>query len=87
MARVIPRDPDATTSDGTGISFTKDEETGLFRKVETVVNYNLIDYSSKKKEVIKSDNLYKLSSESDWDYKFELTDPRGKPQTIYFKEV
>lgn len=86
MARVIPRDPDATTSDGTSISFTKDDETGLFRKVETVVNFNLIDYTSKKKEVIKSEDLYELSDEKNWDYKFELTDPNGKLQKIYFKK-
>ena len=87
MARVIPRDPESITSDGSGISFTKDDKTGLFRKVETIVNYNLIDYTTKKKEVIKSDNLYRISDENNWDYKFELEDPSGKLQKIYFKEV
>ncbi len=87
MARVIPRHPDAISSDGNGISFTKDEKTGFFRKVETVVNYNLLDYTTKKKEVVVSETLYKLSNENDWDYQFELTDPSGKLQKIYFKEV
>ena len=86
MARVIPRDPDANSSDGKGISFTKDDKTGLFRKVESVVNYNLIDYTKKKKEVVESETLYELSDENDWDYQFELTDPSGKLQKIYFKE-
>lgn len=87
MARVIPRDPDANSSDGKGISFTKDDETGLFRKVESIVNYNLIDYTKKKKKTEVSENFYRISDEKSWDYKFEVTDPSGKLQTIYFKEV
>ena len=87
MARVIPRDPDAISSDGKGISFSKDDETGLFRKVESIVNYNLVDYTKKKKKIEVSENLYKISDESNWDYKFEVTNPSGKLQTIYYKEV
>jgi len=87
MARVIPRHPDAISSNGNGISFTKDEKTGFFRKVETIVNFNLIDYTTKKTKVVVSENLYKLSDELDWDYRFELEDPSGKLQKIYFKEI
>ena len=87
MAKIVPRDPDAITSEGKSISFQKDDESGHFRKVELTTSYNHLDYTTKKGKKEVSKNLYKLSDKSNFDYKFELTDPSGKPQTIYFKKI
>lgn len=87
MARVIPRDPSANTSESNSISFQKDDSTGFFRKVELVTQYNHVDYTTKKGKKIVSESLYELSNSQEWDYKFEVTDPSGNPTTIYFKEV
>jgi len=87
MAKVVPRHPDSLTSESKSISFQKDDESGHFRKVELTTNYNHLDYTTKKGEKLVSKNLYKLSDKSSWDYKFDLTDPSGKPQTFYFKKI
>lgn len=87
MAKLIPRKPDAHVSNGDSISFTKDDETGLFRKVTQTAAFNHLEHTVKKVKKEVSKKLYKVGDENNWDYKFEVTLPNGNPTTVYFVEA
>ena len=88
MAKVIARKPEALTSENRSISFTKDKDTGLYRKIEQTTKCNHLDHTIRKpNKAVVSENFFRLSDEKDYDYKFEVSGPNGKPCTIYFKEI
>ena len=87
MAKLIPRKPDAHVSNGESISFTKDDKTGLFKKVIQTSAFNHLEHTVKKLKKEVSDKLYKVGNEENWDYKFEVTLPSGKPTIVYFVEA
>ena len=88
MAKVIARKPDAHTSDLKSISFKKDDESGFYRKIELDTKCDHLEYKTKKSSKPRiSENLYKISDKSNWDYKFEVTGLDNLPHTIYFKEL
>lgn len=88
MAKVIARKPDVHITESTTVSFSKDDETGLFIKTEQVTRTNLLDYTTKKigKPRI-SKPVYELTTSDKWDYSFDVTGPDGKPCTLYFKKT
>jgi len=88
MAKVIARKPDAHLSEVKSVSFKRDDETGLYKKIEQEMQCDHLEYKTKKSTKPRvSPNMYKISDSSNWDYKFDITGTDGKPQTIYFKEV
>ena len=87
MAKVIPRDPDANTSKSNSVSFKKDDESGLFKKITLETNYNHLDYTTKKEKPKISEYLYDIGNQENYDYKFDVTGPSGNIQTIYFKKT
>ena len=87
MAKPIARKKGVDRSEGTTVSFSKDDETGLFRKTEQKFRVNHIDHVSKKIGNLEvSKELYELSDEEDYDYKFEVSAPGGGNHTLYFKK-
>tara|TARA_B100001094_G_scaffold51531_1_gene47017 strand:+ start:887 stop:1165 length:279 start_codon:yes stop_codon:yes gene_type:complete len=87
MAKCIARRRGIHTSNGTSISFKKDDETGFYRKIEHDIRMKHLEHSTKTSGKPRvSEELYSLGNEDDWDYKFEVTGFDGKPQTIYFVE-
>lgn len=88
MAKVVARKPEATTSENKSISFIKDKETGFFRKVEQTTQCNHLDHTVRKpNRPVVSENLFRLSDENDYDYKFEVSGFKGGTQVIFFKEI
>lgn len=88
MAKPIARKIDAHKSDGESISFTRDSETGLFRKVEQKFSFNHLDYSTKKVgKPIVSECYYEITDEENHEYSFDVSSPSGKNVKIYLKEV
>ena len=88
MAKVIARKPDADVSEGVTVSFSRDQETGLFRKIEQKYSVSHLDYITKKigkPEV--SEDLYELSTSDSYEFKFEISAPGGTTQTLYFQKV
>ncbi len=88
MGKVVAHRKGDNTSNSVSISFTKDQETGLYKKVEKDIRLYHKDHKTKSigKERI-SKEFYELSDETNWDYKFDISGFDGKPHTIYFKEV
>lgn len=87
MAKNIARKPGAHKSEGVTTSFSRDEKTGLYRKTQQKYNVNHLDHVSKKignPEV--SEELYEISSEDDYEYKFEVSAPGGGVHTLYFRK-
>ena len=88
MAKVVARKPEALTSENKSISFIKDDKTGHFRKIEQTTKCNHLDHTIRKpNRPVVSENLFRISDESDYDYKFEVLGFKGGMQTIYFKEI
>jgi len=87
MGKVIARKPGVHIRENTTISFSKDDETGLFVKTEQDTRTNILDYTTKKigKPRI-SKPVYELANSKKYDYSFDITDPDGKPMTLYFKK-
>ena len=87
MAKPIPRKPDAHYSNGKSVSFTRDTETKLFRKIEQEYRFNhLANITKKLGKPEISEELYELSSENDHEYMFEVSGPDGKQHKLYFKK-
>lgn len=87
MAKPIARKKGVHKSEGVTVSFSRDSETGLYKKIEQKYRVNHLDHVSKKigkPEV--SDDLYEISNEEDYDHKFDLSVPGGKSQTFYLKK-
>jgi len=65
LAKVIARKPDADVSEGVTVSFSRDQETGLFRKIEQKYTVSHLDYVSKnKKYIFKLNDKRKIDNES-----------------------
>ena len=88
MPKVVAHRKGDNITESKSIAFSKDPETGYYRKIEQDIKSYHKDYKTKstgKKRVSKE--LYQLSDEFNWDYKFEIGGFDGKMQTVYFKEV
>lgn len=86
MGKEKPRKPDAHISPAKSISFSKDDETGLFRKIEQNYTANHLDHTTKKSgKASVNEELYALSTEDDYEYMFEVSGPGGKQHKLYFK--
>lgn len=88
MAKPIARKPDAHKSESTSLSFKKDPETGYYRKIEQKLRYHHLDHVTKKigKPVVHED-FYEISTQDDFDHKFSVTGPDGKPFVLYLKKL
>ena len=87
MAKCTARRRGVHVSSGTSVSFKKDDDTGLYRKIEHDIKMRHLEHSTKMSGKPRiSEELYCLGSENDWDYKFEITGFDGNPQTLYFVE-
>ena len=88
MAKCVAHRKGDNTSNSVSISFTKDQETGLYRKIEKDIRLYHKDHKTKSigKERV-SEEFYKLSNSEDYDYTYEVSSPNGKPVSIYFKKV
>jgi len=88
MAKCVAHRKGDNTSNSVSISFTKDQETGLYRKIEKDIRLYHKDHKTKSigKERV-SEEFYKLSNSEDYDYAYEVSSPNGKPVSIYFKKV
>ena len=88
MAKPIARKKGAHKSEGVTVSFSKDDETGLFRKTEQKYRVNHLDHVSKKiGQPEESKEFYKISNADDFDYMFEVSAPGGGTHVLYFKQV
>tara|TARA_Y100000592_G_scaffold92987_1_gene155489 strand:- start:2541 stop:2810 length:270 start_codon:yes stop_codon:yes gene_type:complete len=88
MGKVIARKPGAHVAEGTTVSFSRDNETGLFVKIEQDTKTNILEYTTKKMGKPRiSDPVYQLTKDEDWEYSFDITGPDGKPLTLFFKKV
>ena len=88
MARPIARKKGVDKSEGVTVSFSKDKETGLFRKTEQKYRINHIDHISKKiGQPEDTGEFYDISNSEDFDYKFEVSSPNGGTHILYFKKV
>ncbi len=88
MAKPIARKKGVHKSEGVTISFSRDDSTGLYRKVEQKYRVNHLDHVSKKiGKPEPSEDLYEISNEDDYDHKFEVSAPGGGTHTLYFKRL
>ena len=88
MAKCVAHRKGDNLSDSVSISFTKDSETGLYRKVEKNIRSNYKDHKTKSIGKPKtSEEFYHLSNAEDFDFKYEVSSPSGELVTIYFKKV
>ena len=88
MAKCVAHRKGDNTSNSVSISFTKDQETGLYRKIEKDIRLYHKDHKTKSigKERL-AEEFYRLSDEKDYDYSYEVSSPSGKMVSIYFKKV
>tara|TARA_A100001011_G_scaffold249702_1_gene258008 strand:- start:109 stop:387 length:279 start_codon:yes stop_codon:yes gene_type:complete len=87
MAKVTAHRKGDNITESNSISFSKDPETGLFKKIEQGIKSYHKEHKTKtagKQKV--SEELYCLGDESNWDYMFEVSGPDDKQHTIYFKK-
>ena len=87
MAKVTAHRKGDNITESKSISFTKDPETGLYRKIEQGVKSYHKEHKTKtagKKQI--SEELYCIGNESEYDYKFEVSAPGNKQHIIYFKK-
>jgi len=88
MAKVTAHRKGDNITESKSISFSKDLESGFYRKIEQGIKSYHKEHKTKKAGKSKvSEELYRLSNETDWDYKFEVSGFDGKPCTVYFKEI
>jgi hypothetical protein len=88
MAKPIARKPGAHVSESTVISFTKDSETGYYKKTEQKTKIDHLDYKAKKLgKPVECEKLYEMVKGDDWDYSFSTNGPDGKEHTFYFKAI
>ena len=88
MAKCVAHRKGDNTSNSVSISFIKDQETGLYRKIEKDIRLYHKDHKTKSigKERA-SEELYKLSNSEDFDYSYEVSSPSGEMVSIYFKKI
>jgi len=88
MAKCVAHRKGDNTSNSVSVSFTKDQETGLYRKIEKDIRLYYKDHKTKSigKERT-SEELYRLSDSSDFDYSYEVSSPSGEIVSIYFKKI
>ena len=88
MAKCVAHRKGDNTSNSVSISFSKDQETGLYKKIEKDIRLYHKDHKTKSigKERI-SEELYKISDSTDFDYSYEVSAPNGDLISIYFKKV
>jgi hypothetical protein len=87
VAKPIARKKGVHKSEGTTVSFSRDDKTGLYRKSEQKYRVNHLDHVSKKiGKPEDSEELYEISTEEEYDYKFEVSAPGGKNHILYFKK-
>ena len=88
MAKCVAHRKGDNTSNSVSISFSKDQETGLYRKIEKDIRLYHKDHKTKSigKERV-SEDFYKISNSDDFDYEYEVSAPSGKLVTIYFKKI
>ena len=85
MAKCTARKKGIHQTNSTSISFSKDKETGLYKKIERDIRMKHLEHSTKtvgKPRV--SEEFYCLGTSDNWDYQFETTDFNGNPCIIYF---
>ena len=88
MAKPIARKKGVDRSEGVTVSFSKDKETGLYRKTEQKYRVNHLDHVSKKiGKPEPTEEFYAISSSEDFDYMFEVSAPGGGTHILYFKQV
>ena len=88
MAKCVAHRKGNNTSDSISISFTKDLETGLYRKVEKDIRTNYKEHKTKmigKPRI--SDELYELSNKDDFEYSYQVSTPAGEMVYVYFKRA
>ena len=87
MAKPIARKKGVHKSEGVTDSFSRDDKTGLYRKTEQKYRVNHLDHVSKKiGKPEDEEELYEISSEEDYEYKFEVSAPGGGSHILYFKK-
>ena len=88
MAKCVAHRKGDNTSNSVSVSFSKDSETGLYRKIEKDIRLYHKDHKTKSvgKERI-SEEFYRISNAEDFDYSYEVSAPNGKLVSIYFKKV
>lgn len=88
MAKCVAHRKGDNTSNSISISFSKDQETGLYRKIEKDIRLYHKDHKTKSigKERI-SEDFYKISNSDDFDYEYKVSAPNGKLVSIYFKKI
>ena len=88
MAKCRARRGGSDKSYHESISWTKDPETGHYWRVIQEIVHDANENTTKKHgKPVKSDNPYKVSDESDYDYVIEYTNWDNKPAKMYFKEL
>ena len=88
MAKVVAHRKGDNITESNSISFSKDPETGYYRKIEQGIKSYHKEHKTKKAGKSKvSEEFYCLGDESNWNYKFEVSGPDGKPYMVYFKKV
>ena len=88
MAKCTAHRKGDNISDSVSISFTKDSETGFYRKIEKNIRSNYKEHKTKSIGKPKpSEEFYRLSNSENFDYKYEVSSPKGELVTIYFKRV
>ena len=88
MAKCVAHRKGDNTSNSVSISFSKDKETGFYRKVEKDIRLYHKDHKTKSigKERV-SEEFYRISDSSDFDYSYEVSSPSGEMVSIYFKKI
>lgn len=88
MAKCVAHRKGDNTSNSVSISFSKDKETGLYKKIEKDIRLYHKDHKTKSigKERI-SEEFYRISNSDDFDYTYEVSSPSGEIVSIYFKKV
>ena len=87
MAKVIARRSGVHKSESTSISFKKDLERGLYKKIEHDIRSNHLEHTTKKSGKPRvSEEWYELGDESNWDYMFEVSGPGNNLLTVYFRK-
>jgi len=88
MAKCIARKPGASKSISKSVSFTKDEESGFYKKItQDYIFDSLLGTTKKEGKKIISESNYKISDENNYDHAFEVSGPDGKRVVIFFKEI
>ncbi len=70
------------------VQWSRDPDTGHYWRITQELTHNLSENTTKKNgKPIKSDNLYVVSTEDDFDYIMEFTGFDGNPAKMYLKEL